>query len=64
MCETQVAFSDVYLVEYAAVASALTATLVEVYQPLGINDNLSIPVLSVLALDTALARIGAGPRSR
>jgi len=53
------AFPDVYLVEYAAVASALTATLVEVYQPLGVNDNLSIPVLSAVSLDLALTRIGA-----
>jgi dolichol kinase len=51
--------ADVTLVEYVAVFSALVATLVELYAPCGVNDNLAIPVLSVVALDFALQRVGA-----
>jgi len=43
-------FCQVHLREYAVVIAALTATLVELYEPLGINDNVTIPVLSGLAL--------------
>jgi len=56
------AFWDVRLAEYVAAAAALAATLVELYEPLNMNDNLSIPVVSVLALDWALARIQSCPR--
>jgi len=54
-----VMLADVHMVEYVAVFSALAATLVELYAPLGVNDNLAIPVLSVVALDFALQRVGA-----
>lgn len=43
-------FSQVHLREYAVVIGALTATLVELYEPFGINDNVTIPILSGLAL--------------
>lgn len=43
-------FSQVHLREYAVCIAAMTATLVELYEPFGINDNVSIPVLSALAL--------------
>jgi len=33
------------------------ATLTELYEPLGINDNLTIPVLASLALQIGFARI-------
>jgi hypothetical protein len=38
------------------VIGALTATLVELYEPFGINDNVSIPILSSLALTFGFAR--------
>lgn len=50
-------FSQVHLREYAVFFAALAATLVELYEPLGINDNVSIPVLSSLALTLGFARI-------
>jgi len=43
-------FSQVHLREYAVVIASLTATLVELYEPFGINDNITIPVLSSMAL--------------
>lgn len=43
-------FSQVHLREYAVFVASLMATLTELYEPLGINDNVSIPVLSSLAL--------------
>jgi len=43
-------FSQVHLREYAVVLAAFTATLVELYEPFGINDNVAIPVLSGFAL--------------
>merc|ERR1711920_339638 len=43
-------FSQVHLREYAVFFAALTATLAELYEPFGLNDNISIPVLSALAL--------------
>jgi len=43
-------FSQVHLREYAVVIGALTATLVELWEPFGINDNVTIPVLSGFAL--------------
>jgi diacylglycerol kinase (CTP) len=51
------AFSEVYMAEYAIVVGSLVATLVELYEPLGLNDNLTIPVSSCFALEWALARI-------
>jgi diacylglycerol kinase (CTP) len=52
-----VAFGEVYLREYAVVIGALVATLVELYEPFGINDNLTIPITSSLALQWGLSRI-------
>jgi len=43
-------FSQVHLREYAVFIASLVATLVELYEPFGINDNVTIPVLSSLAL--------------
>ena len=50
-------FSGVYLGEYAVFIGSLAATLVELYEPLGLNDNITIPVLSGLFLQWALLRI-------
>jgi len=49
-------FSQVHLREYAVFVASLVATLVELYEPFGINDNVSIPVLSSLALTFGFAR--------
>lgn len=51
------AFSERYLSEYAVLIGALTATIVELYEPFNVNDNLSIPILSSLALQWGLSRI-------
>jgi dolichol kinase len=51
------AFSHIYLGEYAVVIGALTATLVELYEPFGLNDNITIPVISSISLQLALLRI-------
>jgi dolichol kinase len=52
-----VAFSGRYLHEYPVFLGALAATVVELYEPFQINDNLSIPVISSLALQWGLSRI-------
>lgn len=49
-------FSQVHLREYAVCIAALVATLAELYEPFGLNDNVSIPVLSSLALTFGFAR--------
>ena len=43
---------------HVAACGAAAATVVELFQPLGVDDNLSIPVASVLALDVAIALEG------
>jgi len=50
-------FASVELREYACFLGALVATLTELYEPLGINDNLTIPVLASLALQIGFSRI-------
>lgn len=52
-----VAFSERYLSEYAVFLGAFTATIVELYEPFQVNDNLSIPIISSLALQWGLSRI-------
>ena len=47
------------LSEYAIVVGALVATLVELYEPFGLNDNITIPVISCCAVQWALARVEA-----
>jgi len=49
-------YSQVHLREYAVVIAALVATLTELYEPLGINDNVTIPLLSGVALTFGFAR--------
>lgn len=49
-------FHQVYLREYSVFVAALTATLVEYYEPLGINYNVSIPVLTSVALTLGFER--------
>uniref|UniRef100_A0A7S2IEZ6 Uncharacterized protein n=1 Tax=Haptolina brevifila TaxID=156173 RepID=A0A7S2IEZ6_9EUKA len=43
--------------EYACFLGALVATLTELYEPFGINDNLSIPVFASIALQVGFARV-------
>ena len=54
-------FWDVQLSEYAAVVAAATATLTELYEPLLLDDNLTIPFFSALALQVALYRVRCPP---
>lgn len=49
-------FSQVHLREYPVFLASLIATLVELYEPFGINDNVAIPVLSSLTLTFGFAR--------
>jgi hypothetical protein len=39
------------------VAGALAATLTELHEPFGLNDNLTIPIFSSLAMQWAFSRI-------
>lgn len=50
-------FAEVPLREYFVFGGALVATLTELYEPLGLNDNLTIPVCSALALQIGLLRV-------
>mmetsp|Transcript_5804 Transcript_5804/g.14072 ORF Transcript_5804/g.14072 Transcript_5804/m.14072 type:complete len:283 (-) Transcript_5804:297-1145(-) len=50
-------FSTVHLREYPVVIGATVATLTELYEPFGLNDNLTIPLLSSLALTWGFARV-------
>jgi len=52
-------FAEVHLGEYPVFFGALAATVTELYEPLRINDNLSIPVLSSIAMQYAFTRIQA-----
>jgi len=49
-------FSQVHLREYAVFIGSMVATLTELHEPLGINDNLSIPVATSLALTLGFER--------
>ena len=50
-------FISVELREYPVALGAIAATLTELYEPFGINDNLTIPVISALAMEFGFARI-------
>ena len=52
-------FFHVRLREYPVFFGALVATLTELHEPLRLNDNLTIPVLSSIAMQLAFARIAA-----
>lgn len=49
-------FHQVRLREYSVIIAAITATLVEFFEPLGINYNVSIPVLTSIALTIGFER--------
>lgn len=50
-------FAGVRLSDYAVFIGALVATLVELFEPFGLNDNVTIPLFSGLFLNWALARV-------
>lgn len=50
-------FANVRLREYAVFFGALVATLTELHEPFRLNDNLTIPVFSSLAMQLAFRRI-------
>jgi len=52
-----VVFAKVPLREYAVGFAAAVATVTELYEPFNLNDNLTIPFFSALALRLALHRI-------
>ena len=55
-------FATVHLAEYAALVSAIVATLTELWSEdyiFGLNDNLTIPVFSALALTWSFQRTAA-----
>jgi len=52
-----VVFNEVHLREYPVFVAALVATLTELHEPFGLNDNLTIPVFSSLALSWGMLRI-------
>ena len=52
-----ITFAGVELREYPVFWGALAATLTELYEPLGLNDNLTIPVIASLAMQWGFARI-------
>lgn len=50
-------FAAVPLREYAVFLGALVATLTELHEPFGLNDNFTIPIFSALALQIGLLRV-------
>ena len=50
-------FTHVRLREYPVFFGALVATLTELHEPLRLNDNLTIPVFSSIAMQLAFQRI-------
>ena len=52
-------FAEEPLAEYPVVLGAVVATIVELMEPFAVNDNLSIPVFTGLALHLGFLRMGA-----
>jgi dolichol kinase len=50
-------YGELYLSEYAVFLGAFAATVTELYEPFGLNDNLTIPMVSSLVLQLGLSRI-------
>lgn len=50
-------FAGVELREYGVFVGALIATLTELHEPLGLNDNLTIPLFSAIAMQWGLGRV-------
>jgi len=58
-----VIFHEEPLCEYPVFFGALLATLVEVWEPFALNDNLTIPLMSGLAIHYGFARLEAFHKS-
>ena len=52
-------FAQEPLSEYPVVIGAFVATIVELWEPFAVNDNLSIPLFTGLALHMGFARMEA-----
>ena len=50
-------FAHVRLREYPIFCGAVVATLTELYEPFRLNDNLTIPLFSSIAMQIAFRRI-------
>jgi dolichol kinase len=50
-------FAGVRLSDYVVIVGALAATITELMEPLGLNDNISIPLVSGAVLQYALSRV-------
>ena len=57
-------FAEEPLAEYPVVLGAVVATVVELFEPFAVNDNLSIPVFTGLALHIGFLRMNAYCQSR
>jgi len=57
-----IVYNEIHLREYAVFVAALVATLTELYEPFGLNDNLTIPVFTSFSLTWALMRIDSCTR--
>lgn len=55
-------FWDIHMREYPVFLGALCASIVELYEPFGINDNLTIPTFSSLVLYWGFQRISTCER--
>lgn len=58
-CVGSTMFGTVRLREYPVFFGAMAATVTELYEPLGLNDNLMIPLISSLAMQLGFLRIQA-----
>ena len=55
-------FIDVHMREYPVVLAAFIASITELYEPFGINDNMTISLFSCLALQFGFHRIATCER--
>mgnify|MGYP006888860026 CR=1 FL=1 len=56
-CVEVLAAAGIELREYAVALGAIVATLTELVEPFGLNDNLTIPFFASLAMQWGFARI-------
>ena len=52
-------FAHVELREYSVAIGAIVATLTELIEPFGLNDNLTIPVFSAISLMFGFSRVSS-----
>jgi len=57
-------FYDIHMREYPVFLGAVMAAVVELYEPFGVNDNLTIPFFSCLALQFGFHRISTCERHK